>query len=183
MSTNIKIQRICQFCGNEFTARTTTTKYCSHKCNSRHYKKKVKDEKIDTSNNETLRIRSRNIEDVKTKEFLTVRDVSILLGCSLRTAYRLVNNGTIKGINLAERMTRITRTDLNSVLEKPKKEKTLPQPTEFLIDEHYSINEVQDKFGISQTGLQLLIKKNSIPKTKKGKYTYVSKVLINELLT
>ncbi len=28
MSSNIKLQRICQHCGNEFTAKTTVTQYC-----------------------------------------------------------------------------------------------------------------------------------------------------------
>ncbi|MFA6334291.1 MAG: CHC2 zinc finger domain-containing protein [Bacteroidales bacterium] len=28
MGSNIRVQRICQYCGKEFTARTTVTKYC-----------------------------------------------------------------------------------------------------------------------------------------------------------
>ena len=53
MSSNIEIKRVCEYCGNEFTARTTKTKYCSHKCNSRDYKKKIKEKKIQVSNKET----------------------------------------------------------------------------------------------------------------------------------
>ena len=45
MSTNIKIPKFCQFCGQAFVAQTTTTRYCSHKCNSRHYKQIKKEEK------------------------------------------------------------------------------------------------------------------------------------------
>jgi excisionase family DNA binding protein len=183
MSTNIKIQRICQHCGNEFTAKTTATKYCSHICNSRHYKLKVKSNKIERSNTETLKIKSSINEDVQTKEFLTVRDVATLLSCSIRTAYRLVNNGTIIGVNLAERMTRISKNELQKVLEQPKPLPTITLPSEFSISEYYTINEIQEKFGISQTGLQLLIKKHKIPKTKRGKFVYVPKGLINPLLT
>ena len=50
MSSNIQVQRICQYCSNEFTARTTTTLYCSHKCNSAAYKARLRDTKIEESN-------------------------------------------------------------------------------------------------------------------------------------
>lgn len=56
MSTNIRIKRICDFCLQEFTAKTTKTKYCSHKCNSRAYKAAVRKEKIETSNIETIKV-------------------------------------------------------------------------------------------------------------------------------
>jgi endogenous inhibitor of DNA gyrase (YacG/DUF329 family) len=52
MSSNIQVQRICQHCGKEFTARTTKTLYCSHRCNSADYKAKVRAGKIGISNKE-----------------------------------------------------------------------------------------------------------------------------------
>lgn len=182
MSSNIQITRICQYCRNEFTARTTSTKYCSHKCNSRHYKAKKKLDKIDYSEKETAVLRMPDIERVKTKEFLTVRDLSILIGCSVRTAYRLVNNGTIKGVNLCERMTRIKRSEIDKVLELPNKV-PLSHPDNFDIENNaYTINEVQEKFKISQTALQTLIKRNNVPKIRKGKFAFVSKEVIDGLL-
>ena len=42
MSSNIAIQRICQHCGKEFTARTTVTQYCSDDCAKRAYKARIK---------------------------------------------------------------------------------------------------------------------------------------------
>ncbi len=53
MSSKIQIKRICEYCGNEFTAQTTVTRFCSHKCNSRAYKLKVKEMKVGKSNEET----------------------------------------------------------------------------------------------------------------------------------
>lgn len=38
MSSNIKIDRICEHCGKTFTAQTTVTRYCYHRCNSQTYK-------------------------------------------------------------------------------------------------------------------------------------------------
>lgn len=34
----INIQKTCLHCGEIFTARSTTTKYCSRQCNSKDYK-------------------------------------------------------------------------------------------------------------------------------------------------
>ncbi len=115
MSSNIEIQRICEYCNKEFTAQTTTTRYCSHKCNSRHYKAKVKQVKIDNSNKETLKKTLFPLEQLKAKEFLTVKDVATLLNCSTKTVYRQIENGNIDAINLGERLTRIKRSTINKL--------------------------------------------------------------------
>ena len=47
MSSKIEVQRICQYCEQEFTARTTVTKYCSHKCGQRAYKARKRAETIE----------------------------------------------------------------------------------------------------------------------------------------
>lgn len=44
MSSNIKINRVCNFCNKDFIAKTTVTKYCSHKCASASYKKRAKEQ-------------------------------------------------------------------------------------------------------------------------------------------
>ncbi|MDW7691477.1 helix-turn-helix domain-containing protein [Flammeovirgaceae bacterium SG7u.111] len=179
MSSNIKVQRICQHCSKEFTARTTVTKYCSDNCAKRAYKARKKAEKVGKSNTETTK--QRPIEEIKAKEFLTVREVSILLGCSTRTAYRLIDNGTLKAVNLAERMTRVKKSELNNLLEQP-----LPpapkEETQFDINDCYTLSETQDKYGISEKALYELINRNNIPKTKKGKFAYVPKQTIDQLL-
>ena len=96
MSSNIKVKRICVYCSSEFIAKTTSTRYCSKKCNTAHYKAKARTQKVEQSNTETKRIRNKPIQDIQEKEFLTVKDVSILLGCSIRSAYRLIDNGTLR---------------------------------------------------------------------------------------
>jgi excisionase family DNA binding protein len=182
MSTNIKVQRICQHCGNEFTARTTTTKYCSHKCNSAAYKAKIRAAKVEESNNKIQRTKTKTIEEIKAKEILNVRDVATLLGCSIRTAYRFIDNGTIKAVNLAERMTRVKRSELNKLLEQPKPVQPQSESVQYNISDCYNLTEVQNKYGISEKALQDLIKRNSIPKIKQGWYAYVPKIIIDKLL-
>jgi excisionase family DNA binding protein len=115
MSSNIKIQRICQHCNNEFTARTTVTKYCGDNCAKRAYKVRIKTNKIIQSDTETAAIKNKPIEDLKMKEFLTVRDAAKLLNCSLRTTYRLIEQGNIKAVNLSERKMIIKRSEIDKL--------------------------------------------------------------------
>ncbi|NOZ35652.1 MAG: helix-turn-helix domain-containing protein [Chlorobi bacterium] len=115
MSSNIKIKRVCVYCNKEFTARTTKTKYCSLDCNRKDYKKRMKEKKIQASNKETSLKINKPLFDIQEKEFLNVKEASILLGCSVRTMYRLIEKGQIKSVNLGQRITRIKRSELNKL--------------------------------------------------------------------
>lgn len=117
MSSNIEVQRICQHCGNEFTAKTTVTKYCSHSCASAAYKLRVRGLKVDASNEETKQVITRPIEQLKAKEYLTVQDVATLLNCSVRSVYYFIEKGTINATNLGQRLTRVKRSELDKVFE------------------------------------------------------------------
>ena len=50
MSSNLKIKRICAWCGKEFIAQKTTTACCSKQCANALYKKKKRDEAIKANN-------------------------------------------------------------------------------------------------------------------------------------
>lgn len=180
MSSNIEIQRICQHCKNIFTAKTTVTKYCSQKCASKAYKVRAKSTKIEESNSETQKTINQPIEDINSKVFLSVKETSILLGCSIRTIYRLIDNGTIKAVNLSERITRVKRSELEKILTVPKVDEE-PQKT-FDISECYNLTEIQNKYGISESGIYNLIKKHNLPKIKDWRYVYVPKKDIDNLL-
>ena len=117
MSSNIKVQRICQHCNQEFTAKTTVTKYCGDLCAKKAYKDRMKNNKISQSNRETARVKSKSLEEVKLKEFLTVKDAAKLLNCSIRTTYRLIESGSIKAINLSQRKTTIRRSDIDNLFK------------------------------------------------------------------
>ena len=184
MSSKIEIQRICQYCGKEFTARTTVTKYCSHKCSQRAYKARKRAEKVNLSNTETTRIKNQPIEQIKAKEFLTVREVAQLLNCSIRSAYYYIDSGTIPAVNLGQRMTRVKRSDIDKLFQT--QTETEPKETETIqydIKDCYTLTEVQNEYGLSESAVQQLIKRNNIPKIKKGRYAYVPKQIIKELLT
>jgi excisionase family DNA binding protein len=183
MSSNIQVQRICQHCGKEFTARTTVTQYCGDACSKRAYKARVRSGKVEQSNKETQRIKSQPIEELKTKEFLTVRDVARLLNCSVRSAYYYIESGTIKAVNLGQRITRVKRSEIDKLFEQPQPVTPQPEQMQFDISECYTTEQVRDKYNISENGLRGIIIKNKIPKFRKGWFAYVPKTVIDKIFS
>jgi excisionase family DNA binding protein len=115
MSSNIKVQRICQHCGKEFEARTTVTQYCSDDCAKRAYKARLKTAKIEASDNETQRIRKKPIEDLKAKEFLTITETCRLLSISRWTVWRSIKRNELKAGKIG-RKTLIKRSEIDNLL-------------------------------------------------------------------
>ena len=115
MSSNIEITRICEYCNLEFTAKTTVTRYCGHKCNSRAYKERIKSKKIRKSNEQTANVKTQPIEILKVKEFLTVKDVTILLHCSRQTIYKIIDTGRLNAIKLNKKKIFVRRSDLDKL--------------------------------------------------------------------
>jgi len=109
--------RICQHCGNEFTARTTVTKYCGDVCAKRAYKDRERADKVESSHRETVQTLSLPIAELKVKEFLTVPQLARLINCSRRTAYRFIQEGKIKSVNLGQRKTLVKRSELDKLFE------------------------------------------------------------------
>lgn len=115
MSSNIQLQRICEHCGKEFTARTTVTRFCGDNCAKAAYKARQRATKIKKSNEQTIQIKSKPIEDIKAKEFLSVRDAAKLIGCSRQTVYTLINTGRINGVNIKIKKTIIPRLEIDKL--------------------------------------------------------------------
>lgn len=96
MSSNISVQRICQYCGSIFIAKTTVTKFCNVSYNGRFYKAKIREEKIERSNLETTQ---NNIEQkIQTLEgeVLTVKNVAKFLEFSVDAVYEMINSGRLE---------------------------------------------------------------------------------------
>ncbi len=189
MSSNITVQRICQQCGNEFTAKTTTTQYCSMTCNRKAYKAKIKNGKIEKSDNEVKVIKSKPIEELKAKEFLTVRDIATLLGSSRMAVYKMISSGRLHGVNLSERKTVIRRIDFDKMFEQPlpisPEPKTPPPPLvrEYVENEWYSMKEIKEKYKISDKAIYDNVKRSNIPQHKIWRTVFYPKDLIDKIFT
>lgn len=187
MSSNIKVQRICQYCGVEFTARTTTTLYCSHRCNSRAYKAKQRDKKVEQSNLQVQKIKAEPIEELKAKAFLSINEACTLVGISRRTLYRMIGRGDLVRGKAGAR-TIIRRADLEFLLfETPADPATAydsePSNDNFDTTGYISLGELQKKYSISASTLSQMIKRHEIPKFKKGRIVFASHEVIHRLLS
>ena len=133
MSSNIKIPKFCQYCGQAFVAQTTTTRYCSKTCNSRHYKQLKREEKVratlkeqintvtntnvqDLQSLQNLPIKSGNFINLRDKEFLSAQEAAILVGASRWTIQRMIQRDEIKTGKLGRR-TIIPRTAIDNLFK------------------------------------------------------------------
>lgn len=201
MSSNIQIKRICQYCGKEFIAKTTKTAYCSHRCNSLAYKEKIRADKIKQSNNETSQIRvskdirpgkTKSIENLKDREYLTVKEVSMLINCSRQNVYKLIKSGKLKATNLLIKKTLVRRSDIDKLFSNDSGIELIPQQQKidlqkweqagfYKITDCYTLAEIKNKYGISESAIYSIIRRENIPTIKKGWYVYVPKSLIDDI--
>jgi len=162
VSSNIKINRICQYCGNDFIAKTTVTKFCNLKCTSKAYKQKKRQEKLQVNQLQMTEIRQKPIAELKAKEFLLVKDAATLLNSSRQMIYNLINTGKLNAKNIQKKKTLIARSEIDKLIyQEPvipmikKKKPKPPKPEDF-----YSIGEAQQITGMSEKALYDVILQN-----------------------
>lgn len=87
MSTNIHILKTCEYCGLEFAAKTTVTRFCSQRCRTKMYKKNNKNS-YQTIENQNLC--NFTISTYSPFDYLTIKEASTLLGCARSTIYDMI---------------------------------------------------------------------------------------------
>lgn len=103
MSSNMKIPKVCQYCGQEFIARTTVTQYCSDNCAKRAYKKRKREEKLKAVEVIEKQQVNFNKAQINGKEFLSISETCQLLGACRMTIYRQIKAGTIPAAKIGRR--------------------------------------------------------------------------------
>ena len=102
MSSNMAIPKTCSYCGKAYIAKTTFTRYCCLKCNSRHWKQKAKEEKIQNSliaQQQTMQsqqtLQTAIPISLQSKNYLCVQDAAELIGVSRWTINRMIKRGDL----------------------------------------------------------------------------------------
>lgn len=113
MSSNIRINRICKHCGVTFVAKTFKTQFCSHSCNSKHYKEKKREEKLQKAKEDysiDLKINKLkstkkhfDLEELKIKSYLSIAEVCALVGMSDSTIRKFIKEEKLKTIRLGKK--------------------------------------------------------------------------------
>ncbi len=173
MSSNIEIRKKCSWCGNEFTARKTTTEYCSHRCANLAYKTKKRKEKVKTFEQEYAHKNAPQAE-VKDLEFLIPTEVAKLLGICRASVYNNLNAGAITATQFKGK-TLIQRKDIDKLFDEPKpyQKRQRKEPTP--ITEFYSNDELREKFGVSLSWIFKVGKEENVPKIMRRGKTLCSK--------
>jgi excisionase family DNA binding protein len=119
----MRVTKICEYCQGTFEAKTTVTRYCSHTCNQRAYKKRKREEKLQQAAKKTRVQKTINLPTpdvdlgvLHQKAFLNTDEAALLIGISRRTLYRLLENGALPKRKLGNR-TIIRRADIDELMK------------------------------------------------------------------
>jgi excisionase family DNA binding protein len=109
MSSKIRLKKICEHCRKLFTAKTTKTRFCSHRCNAIAYKLRVKQDKIIQSNeNAKTQIVSNRMPpesaSIVSKELVSIKELSVITSFSERTLFRLIKDKKFPKIKVGKRL-------------------------------------------------------------------------------
>lgn len=110
-------RKVCQFCGQTFTAYTAVTRYCSKPCADNARKAKLRQEKL---NLVTKQEQDKSLElfDLKFQkaEVLSPSTAAVYMGLSRMTIYRYMRCGLIPCIQMPGK-TLIKKSDLDKLFE------------------------------------------------------------------
>ncbi|SDG82648.1 helix-turn-helix domain-containing protein [Psychroflexus sediminis] len=204
MSSKLKIKKTCQFCKSEFIAKTTVTKYCSHKCAQRAYKQRKKEEKVKAANenSEAKKSNQKTSSEMKisspgkggeitgeitndvvqrgeitgeiTNDVMTANEAAKALGVTRKTVYNMIKNGKIRAYNIHKRLTRIDRESVEQLLYFEPEESE-----EYDSEDFYIISEISKKYNVSPSTVYETLKEYKVPKRSAGKFVKVPKNIVD----
>lgn len=180
MSTHIHILKTCKYCGLEFAAKTTVTRFCSQRCRTKMYKRYNK--------NSYQIIENKNLCNFKMYTYspfdcMTIKEASSMIGCARTTIYDMIKKGKLSSINFSQRKTRVFKEEIGKLLYQSKTEiePFIFKDEDTKIKDCWTMNEIINLYKISASVLYNKLKINNIIKIKKGKSVYVSKEIIRRL--
>ena len=185
MSSNIKIERICEWCGNRFMAQTTVTRFCSKRCSEHSYKERMRQKKMAISNMETSQC---NLDrKSREKNFLTPTETAQYLGVCRTYIYDSINRGRIKVTRIG-RKTLISKADIQAMFDflSPKESEPKEETTERKgksISDFYTRAEIREKYGVKDSWIYKVVAENNVPKTILRGKAYFSKSHIDRLFS
>lgn len=179
METKFEYKKVCQFCGNEFIAQKSTTKYCSDACAGRGNKAEKRQERLRI---ESELIKERNRQNLLFQENLSLTDAATLLGISRPTLYNLLKTRNIELLRISKRTIRVKKSDLLNLYQNSANTiapiNTPIAEINKTKEEFISVSEALQQFKISLSWFHKKVRDNKItPTTINGKTLYPAKVL------
>mgnify|MGYP003623445212 CR=1 FL=1 len=186
MSSKIEVQKICELCGGEFTARKTTTRYCSHRCASQAYKAEKRKEKVQfVAIKQPKPPKTQVMDVIQSKEYISISEAAALLSTCRQTIYNYLQAGKFKSAQLSGRKTLIRRQDIDELFFARQAYEAASNAIKAaesarLITEFYTIPEITARYRLKYGRIHQIITRNNIPTTKRGSKLLVSKVDVDK---
>ncbi len=158
MSSNIRLNKVCQHCDKQFTAKTTVTKFCGDDCAKKAYKKRKRQEKITKS----IVNPNPSINLDYNRDYFTILDIINYFNISKSSAQRLVKRNNLPKKKIG-RWVFIKKTDLEGIF-KPNEETG-----------SISIREASELLQVSMRTIERYISDKKIKSTKSGKNRFILK--------
>ena len=179
-TAKFKITRTCEVCGTPFFVKTLESRYCSRRCTDIAYKRRSK-EKIE---HERLKEIAQKVPDIQ--NWISVHEAVAIFEISAKTIYRLIRDKKIDSINIGIRQTKVNRSELAGMLPLresiPHSSVVLPKFYNLDPENCFTIGEIHQKYNVSASTIYKLIRSHSIPMRQIGKFVYVPKDEIINLL-
>ncbi len=173
MSNKVKIERICEHCGKSFLAQTCKTRFCSHACNSRHYKEMIRNgrynvitKEVKEEKKQRIKLSVDEVEFIQSKEFISLKQMSIYLGICRKSVYTYLRKYSIPFSRMSGRII-VERKEIDKIMNKliqsiEAKQENPVKALEHLTD-FYSVKEIEEKYRIQYTRIYVIVKENDIP--------------------
>lgn len=197
-------QKTCEYCGKQFTAQKSSTRFCSKSCADRANKERIRkwtQTVVETKDRVETIQNSQSFGDI-----LSPRTLALYLGVSIRTAYRYLENGMIPAIT-TKKKTFVRRSDVDKLFDSAppyrnrnydgkRKEEAAPQELmasgngsikggsevkggKNVNGERYTtVKDVAERYGLSLSGTDKILKESGLTIIRhKGKnYYYLNEV-------
>ena len=181
--SKLKIPKICEQCEKPFEAKTVVTRFWCSTCADKAGRERKKQAKEAEQKQKLLEESAKQIAEMQTRPYISITEATILFGISKDTIRRLVKAGKVPAVNLGERLTRVSRSHIEEMftaIEVPE-QKEKPVKLQYESDECYTIAEVSEKYRVSLSTVDKIIRRNSIPKRQIGRFVYVPKEQIDKI--
>jgi hypothetical protein len=133
--------KVCDHCGTSFTARTTTTRFCSDFCAKRAYKRRKRLESAELTNSKSAQTLQENLEK-NIPEVMEPRLAAEYMSVHVSTTYRYLACGILKAAQATAKHRLEVAAPINAVI----------RDTVFIRD---TVQVVQQKIEMTSPHIQL----------------------------
>lgn len=133
MGNKVRIERICEFCGKTFIAKTCKTRFCCKACNDKYYKELIRSDRYNAVTKEVkeekkkrIRLAVDELEVIQAREFISLKQLAIYLGVSRKSIYTYMRIYEIPFSQIGSRII-VKRKEVETVMMNLKSVKTMQE--------------------------------------------------------